>query len=103
MSNLAAAITATDATEKGGDDFEDRDSDRPNPATSPGVTAGADAAQAREAALKEAAAVCEYIIKNIEILKADGETYETPRVQKIARGLVDLARQDILALIGGAE
>lgn len=44
MSNLAAAITATDATEKGGDAFEDRDSDRPNPATSPGVTAGADAA-----------------------------------------------------------
>lgn len=59
----------------------------------------------REATLREAAAVCDYVIKNIDILKADGETYETPRVQKIARGLVDVARQDILALIekGAAE
>lgn len=54
----------------------------------------------REAALREAAAKCEYTIRNIQILKSDGETYETPRVQKIARGLVDVARQEILALIG---
>lgn len=62
-----------------------------------------DAAQAREAALREAAEVCTYVIKNMAILKADGETYETPRVQKIARGLVDIARQDILALIDGED
>lgn len=59
-----------------------------------------DPAAIREAALREAADACTYVIKNIEILKADGETYETPRIQKIARGLVDVARQDILALIG---
>ena len=62
-------------------------------------TRAVDPAAIREAALREAAEVCTYVIKNIDILKADGETYETPRVQKIARGLVDVARQDILALI----
>ena len=61
-----------------------------------------DPAAIREAALREAADVCTYVIKNIEILKADGETYETPRVHKVARGLVDVARQDILALAKGA-
>lgn len=54
----------------------------------------------REAALREAMDACTYVIKNIDILKADGETYETPRIQKIARGLVDVARQQIEALIG---
>lgn len=46
---ILAALSPTDAaqptTEKGGDAFENRNPDRPNPATSPGVTAGADAAQ----------------------------------------------------------
>lgn len=51
------------------------------------------------AAIRAAADAATYIIQNIEILKPDGETYETPRVQKLARGLVDLARQDILALL----
>ena len=51
------------------------------------------------AAIKAAADAATYIIQNIEILKPDGETYETPRVQKLARGLVDVARQDILALL----
>ncbi len=55
------------------------------------------------AAIEAAAAAAEYVIRNIDILKADGETYETPRVQKIARGLVDVARQDILALRKGAD
>ena len=55
------------------------------------------------AAIDAAAAAAEYVLRNIDILKADGETYETPRVQKIARGLVDLARQDILALRKGAD
>lgn len=55
------------------------------------------------AAIDAAAAAAEYVIRNIDILKADGETYEAPRVQKIARGLVDLARQDILALRKGAD
>lgn len=59
-----------------------------------------DPAAIREAALREAMDACIYVIKNIEILKADGETYETPRIQKIARGLVDVARQQIEALIG---
>lgn len=59
-----------------------------------------DPAAIREAALREAAAKCEYTIRNIQILKSDGETYETPRVQKIAQGLVEVARQEILALIG---
>ena len=59
-----------------------------------------DPAAIREAALREAMDACTYVIKNIEILRADGKTYETPRIQKIARGLVDVARQQIEALIG---
>jgi hypothetical protein len=42
-----------------------------------------------------AVGACEYVIKNIAILKPDGETYETPRVQIIARGLVSVAREQI--------
>lgn len=59
-----------------------------------------DLAAIREAALREAMDACTDVIKNIEILKADGETYETPRIQKIARGLVSFARQKIEDLIG---
>lgn len=51
------------------------------------------------AAIRAAADAATYVIQNIDILKADGETYETPRVQKVARGLVDVARQDILTLL----
>ena len=70
------------------------------PAVDPVVIHQVDPAAIREAALREAMDACTDVIKNIEILKADGKTYETLRIQKIARGLVDVARQQIEALIG---
>jgi hypothetical protein len=56
-------------------------------------------ATARANALREAAEVCTRIIKDYDVMKADGVTYEPIKVQKAAKGMVSLARQDILALI----
>ncbi|KRS17500.1 hypothetical protein [Roseovarius indicus] len=51
------------------------------------------------AKLHEAAEACTYVIKNYDVMKPDGKTYEPMRVQKAAKGMVRLAREDILALI----
>jgi hypothetical protein len=50
---------------------------------------------AREDALKEAADVCTNIIKEYDVMKSDGITYEPLWVQKAAKGMVSLAREDI--------
>jgi len=56
----------------------------------------ADRAEAALAAQIEAdAEICTYIIQNYECMKADKETYHPMWVQKVAKGMVSLARQDI--------
>jgi hypothetical protein len=58
-------------------------------------------AETRNAVLREAAKVCTSVIKNYDVLKPDGMTYEPMKVQKAAKCMVSLARQDILALRKG--
>jgi hypothetical protein len=54
---------------------------------------------AREDALEEAADVCTKIImENINIMKSDGRHINPLWVQKAAKGMVSLAREDILNL-----
>ncbi|WP_288927250.1 hypothetical protein [uncultured Maritimibacter sp.] len=55
-----------------------------------------DAAEAL--AYERAAEICTNVIKNYDVMKPDRETYEPPRVQKAAKGMVSLAREDIRAL-----
>ena len=63
-----------------------------------------DEARARAAtAFEMAAKVCTSIITDYDVMKADGKTYETPYVQRAAKGLVSLARQDIRALATDQE
>lgn len=50
------------------------------------------------AAYERAAEVCTNIIKNYDCMKADGKTYQPMWVQKVAKGMVSIARQDIRAL-----
>ena len=58
--------------------------------------ARADRAEAALAAQIEAdAEICTYIIDNYDCMKADKETYQPMWVQKVAKGMVSLARQDI--------
>ena len=45
-----------------------------------------------------AADACTDIIKKYDVMKPDGVTYESMRVQKAAKGMVSLAREDIRAL-----
>jgi hypothetical protein len=56
-------------------------------------------ATARADALREAAYVCGQIIKDFDVMRPDGITHQPARVQRAAKGMVGLARQDILALI----
>ncbi len=56
-------------------------------------------ARIRADALREAAEICTSIIRDYDVMKPDGKTYEPLKVQKAAKGMVSLARQDILALI----
>jgi len=49
-------------------------------------------------AYEAAASSCTNVIKNYDVMKPDGTTYEPIRVQKAAKGMVSLARQDIRAL-----
>ena len=53
---------------------------------------------ARLQAIQEAADACTNLIKNYEVMKPDGKTYESLKMQKAAKGMVSLARQDIEAL-----
>jgi hypothetical protein len=58
-----------------------------------------DHSQALIAAAYEAAeAACTYVIKNYNVMKPDGTTYESLKVQKAATGMVSLAREDIREL-----
>lgn len=52
----------------------------------------------RAKVLKEAEEICTNIIKNYDVMKPDGKTYEPLRVQRAAKGMVKLAREDIRAL-----
>lgn len=45
-----------------------------------------------------AAEACTDIIKKYDVMKPDGVTYEPMRVQRAAKGMVSIAREDILAL-----
>jgi hypothetical protein len=56
-------------------------------------------ATARADALWKAAEACTNVIKNYDVMKPDGITYEPMRVQKAAKYMVSIARQDILDLI----
>ena len=56
-------------------------------------------ATARPDALEEAAEVCTNIIRNYDVMKPNGTTYEPVHVQRAAKGMVSLARADIRALI----
>jgi len=60
-------------------------------------------AEARAQGMREAAEACTNIIKNYDCMKADGETYQPMWVQKVAKGMVSIARQDILAAIQKGE
>lgn len=63
-----------------------------------------DEARARAAAAFEmAATVCSGVIKDYDVMKSDGVTYENIKVQKAAKGLVSIAREDIRALATEAE
>jgi len=60
------------------------------------ANARADRAEAALAAQIEVdAEICTYIIKNYDCMKADKETYQPMWVQKVAKGMVSLAREDI--------
>jgi hypothetical protein len=48
--------------------------------------------------IEAAAEVCTAVIRDYRIMKKDGVTYETVRVQHVAQGLVSVAREDIRAL-----
>ena len=54
-------------------------------------------AGAKAEGMREAASMCTAVIGKYNVMKPDGETYEPVRVQKAAKGLVSIARQDILA------
>ena len=55
------------------------------------------------AAITAAVDACTNIIKNYDCMKSDGETYQPMWVQKVAKGMVDIARQDVIALLKGAK
>ena len=57
----------------------------------------------RQQALEEAEAACTNVIKTYDVLKPDGKTYEPLRVQKAAKDMVALAREDITALMDTKE
>lgn len=57
----------------------------------------------REKALREAAEVCTNIIKNYDVMEpGKPDQFASLKTQKAAKGMVSLARQDILALISEA-
>ena len=53
---------------------------------------------ARADAIHDAADACTNVIKKYDVMKPDGKTYESLKMQKAAKGMVSLARQDIEAL-----
>lgn len=55
-------------------------------------------ADERAKVVADAVACCTDVIKNYDAMKPDGVTYEPMRVQKVAKGMVSIARQDIRAL-----
>ena len=53
---------------------------------------------ARADAIHDAADACTNVIKKYDVMKPDGKTYESLKMQKAAKGMVSLARRDIEAL-----
>jgi peptide subunit release factor 1 (eRF1) len=49
--------------------------------------------------LRRAVEICTYVIKNYDVMKPCGTVYESLKVQKAAKGMVSLARQDIRAAL----
>ena len=47
---------------------------------------------------EDAIEVCTRLINDFDVMKPDGVTYEPAKVQRAAKGMVSLARQDIRAL-----
>ena len=47
---------------------------------------------------EDAIEVCTRLINDFDVMKPDGVTYESAKVQRAAKGMVSLARQDIRAL-----
>lgn len=60
-------------------------------------------ATAQRDALEKAAEVCTNIIRDYDVMKPNGTTYEPVHVQRAAKGMVSLAREDIRALIAQEE
>ena len=57
-------------------------------------------AAAREEALREAVEVCTNVIKNYDVMEpGKPNQFASLKTQKAAKGMVSLAREDILALI----
>jgi hypothetical protein len=54
-------------------------------------------ADAERRGMERAAVICTGIIKNYDVMKPNGTTYESLNVQKAAKGMVSLARADIRA------
>jgi hypothetical protein len=54
-------------------------------------------AAAERRGMERAAVICTGIIKNYDVMKPNGTTYESLNVQKAAKGMVSLARADIRA------
>ena len=55
--------------------------------------------QARYYAMRDAADACTNVIRNHDVMEPDGKTYESMKVQKAAKAMVKLARQDIRAMM----
>lgn len=51
-----------------------------------------------EAGLKAAADACTNVIKNYDVMTNAGESYAAPHIQRKAKGMVEIAREDIRAL-----
>ena len=47
---------------------------------------------------EDAIEVCTRLINDFDVMKPDGVTYEPAKVQRAAKGMVSLARQDIRVL-----
>ena len=52
----------------------------------------------RNAVLEEAANLCTAIIRDYDVLTADGKAYAKMHVQKAAKGMVSLVREDLIAM-----
>jgi hypothetical protein len=49
--------------------------------------------------LERASEMCTYVIKNYDVMKPCGHIYESLKVQKAAKGMVSIVREDIDAAL----